>query len=235
MVPISEEAIDLILRNRNERGYVDEAKFLKNIIYTPGAQYSIQPGMHWGLGVPEGQGYVRVTSPLRRYGDLLAHWQIQQALLQEKEGRPVKGAFDLGWMENFAGTLGMKDHYLKATHRRHNRFWSLLYIKRWQELFADGKNRHLWPKNAHGQPIEDPLQDLVAHYASEQSINLLTLTTQTTVQIPKLGLKELLKLDSAPGGGGGEGIGHLVSVKIQEIRLGVKPLMVLEPDKTRRL
>jgi exoribonuclease-2 len=35
---------------------------------------SVKPGLHWGLGLEQ---YTQVTSPLRRYTDLLAHQQIR--------------------------------------------------------------------------------------------------------------------------------------------------------------
>jgi len=48
---------------------------------------SAKPGVHWGLGLDE---YTQVTSPLRRYTDLLCHQQIRsflsgQELLSEEE------------------------------------------------------------------------------------------------------------------------------------------------------
>jgi len=42
---------------------------------------SARPGYHWGLGL---DGYSQVTSPLRRYTDLLAHQQIHAWLCKEK-------------------------------------------------------------------------------------------------------------------------------------------------------
>jgi exoribonuclease-2 len=42
---------------------------------------SVKPGLHWGLGLEQ---YTQVTSPLRRYTDLLAHQQIR-ARLRGKE------------------------------------------------------------------------------------------------------------------------------------------------------
>jgi exoribonuclease-2 len=42
---------------------------------------SAKPGLHWGLGLEQ---YTQVTSPLRRYTDLLAHQQIRAFL----QGRP---------------------------------------------------------------------------------------------------------------------------------------------------
>ncbi|MDR0601738.1 MAG: RNB domain-containing ribonuclease [Treponema sp.] len=41
---------------------------------------SVKPGMHWGLGLDI---YTQVTSPLRRYTDLLAHLQIRALLRGE--------------------------------------------------------------------------------------------------------------------------------------------------------
>ncbi|MDR2634112.1 MAG: RNB domain-containing ribonuclease [Treponema sp.] len=41
---------------------------------------SVKPGIHWGLGLDV---YTQVTSPLRRYTDLLAHQQIRAFLRQE--------------------------------------------------------------------------------------------------------------------------------------------------------
>ncbi|MDR2185474.1 MAG: RNB domain-containing ribonuclease [Treponema sp.] len=43
---------------------------------------SVKPGPHWGLGLEQ---YAQVTSPLRRYTDLLAHQQIRACL----RGRPL--------------------------------------------------------------------------------------------------------------------------------------------------
>jgi exoribonuclease-2 len=45
---------------------------------------SVKPGRHWGLGL---EAYTQVTSPLRRYTDLLAHLQIR-ALLRGEEPLP---------------------------------------------------------------------------------------------------------------------------------------------------
>jgi exoribonuclease-2 len=44
---------------------------------------SVKPGSHWGLGLDR---YTQVTSPLRRYTDLLAHQQIRAFLREGKAG-----------------------------------------------------------------------------------------------------------------------------------------------------
>ncbi|MDR2663148.1 MAG: RNB domain-containing ribonuclease [Treponema sp.] len=49
---------------------------------------SARPGSHWALGL---EGYTQVTSPLRRYTDLLAHEQIRAYLRKEAgaDGQPL--------------------------------------------------------------------------------------------------------------------------------------------------
>lgn len=232
LIPVSEEAIDILLSKRSEIGYIPEEEALPHIIYSPPAQYQITPGMHYGLATPEGEGYVRVTSPLRRYGDLVAHWQIQSVLLNEKEGKVtrngVKAIFDAEWMEDFVGSLMLKDQHLKGTQRRHNRYWALLYIKRWQEMFSDGKNQHLWPRDEQGNPIPDPLEGLEGYLVANPLSNKLKNEMQLVVQIPRLGLKEVV--ENVPMGVLDEltEVGMTVPVNVKYIRLGIKPIMYLE-------
>ena len=55
-----------------------------NMVYQPG-DVSFTPGVHWAMGLTSGSGYLRATSPLRRYDDMLVHWQIKSALAKEKQ------------------------------------------------------------------------------------------------------------------------------------------------------
>jgi len=127
-------------------------------------------------------------------------------------------------------TLGLKDQYIKGTHRRHNRYWALLFIKRWRELFADGKNRDLWPRDANGQPIEDPLHNLSGYLVTAPKVNRLTGNLQVQVQVPRLGLKELFVDDGVRDLGE---LGSTIPLQIDDLRLGVKPLLQFSLDKTR--
>jgi len=55
---------------------------------------TVKPSLHWGLGLDI---YSQVTSPLRRYTDLLAHQQIRAALAAESgtQAEPPIGEDDL--------------------------------------------------------------------------------------------------------------------------------------------
>ncbi|PVH88335.1 RNB-domain-containing protein [Cadophora sp. DSE1049] len=77
------------LRPAEEQGTVT-ADLMRNYFALIGkVQPSTIPGPHVALGVDM---FARVTSPLRRFGDLLAHWQIEAALLEEaKTGQSLVG------------------------------------------------------------------------------------------------------------------------------------------------
>ena len=88
---------------------------------------SATPLEHFALGVP---AYCKATSPLRRYVDLFAHWQIEAALRREAEtGTLLIGSTDDSYLpfsrhavEEFAGTAlhsEKKIHYAKMAATRH--------------------------------------------------------------------------------------------------------------------
>ncbi|PNY23928.1 Mitochondrial protein cyt-4 [Tolypocladium capitatum] len=52
--------------------------------FTGGIEISSQPGTYFLLGLDM---YAKATSPLRRFSDLLVHWQIHAALAHERETR----------------------------------------------------------------------------------------------------------------------------------------------------
>ncbi|KAI1118928.1 hypothetical protein F5Y14DRAFT_398200 [Nemania sp. NC0429] len=55
-------------------------------------EVSTTPGPHFTLG---SSMYTKATSPLRRFGDLIVHWQIEAALLEEKRlGRKLMNSKD---------------------------------------------------------------------------------------------------------------------------------------------
>lgn len=62
--------------------------------YRSSAFVSLRPSTHWIMGFDTpGGGYVRATSPLRRFDDMLVHWQIKAALAKDhgERGKLAKG------------------------------------------------------------------------------------------------------------------------------------------------
>ena len=78
--------IDDLLAMRDPVNHrVDFFQIMSGNFYFPPGGVSTEPKPHWSMGFDKPDfGYVRATSPLRRYDDLLVHWQIRAALAKEK-------------------------------------------------------------------------------------------------------------------------------------------------------
>lgn len=75
-----------------ERGSVPLPTILHYMNLVGVSVVSPVPLKHISMGVP---AYCKVTSPLRRYGDLLTHWQIEATIRRESEiGSPLVGSAD---------------------------------------------------------------------------------------------------------------------------------------------
>lgn len=74
---------------------------------------------HWSIGE---DAYVKATSPLRRAGDLLVHWQVEAALLQEAEqGKVDVAALPFGREEmedEVLPQLRVREHAAKMVDNR---------------------------------------------------------------------------------------------------------------------
>jgi len=209
VVTRSESDYEKILSMRTPNGYVYYYDTLPFVLLNPAGDYTLEPKAHFGLGVPEGEGYVRTTSPLRRYGDLVSHWQIHHALLGP--AAPKSPPFSAEWLEDFGRKTKSKDRLRKRTQGLHHKYWHLMYLKRWMEDPARGINRL------------DPLTQLEARTLANPILNLETRSYQTQVHIPLLGMDTVLaglnKVEIP--------LGTTLPVKIEEIRLGVRPQLIV--------
>jgi hypothetical protein len=109
-----------------------------------GLQYMSQMGVtvttsypmpHAFLGMNQ---YSKVTSPLRRYGDLVTHWQIQSALLEEARiekslvGSKTKKylTFSEPQIKRLCATIQPRERLISVTQQRSIRFWHAHYYFR---------------------------------------------------------------------------------------------------------
>lgn len=96
----------------------------------PRSEISTLPARHASLAL---ETYTQVTSPIRRYSDLLAHFQIKAHL----RGDPPP--FSLEQMQEMVMSLGPAVKEASTVERQTNRYWSLEYLRRngeqvWQAL-----------------------------------------------------------------------------------------------------
>jgi len=76
------------------------------------------PGNHSGLGL---NSYVRVTSPLRRYSDLLAHHQIRRFLKHSE----LLSADELEYVLSISENAASMRH---KAERISNEYWTVVYL-----------------------------------------------------------------------------------------------------------
>ncbi|XP_061371834.1 ribonuclease II, chloroplastic/mitochondrial isoform X2 [Gastrolobium bilobum] len=80
-----------------------------------------KPARHGVLGIP---GYVQFTSPIRRYLDLLAHYQVKAFL----RGEPPP--FSAGKLEGIAALVNDKFRAVRKLCNSSLRYWILEYLRR---------------------------------------------------------------------------------------------------------
>ena len=101
-----------------------------------------RPLNHWILGIEaEAGGYSRVTSPLRRFADMVGHWQIKHALLP---ARP-KPFFDEAAMERLCVYTNKVDRRIKRLDTVSRNFWKARAVKQALDqggIMNNGMNLH---------------------------------------------------------------------------------------------
>lgn len=209
----SETAFAEILAQRSPSSYVPLHTNLERIAISPPATFSLEPKEHHPLAVPEGEGYSRATSPLRRFDDLVVHWQLHHALLGSKaRSRPP---FDADALEKYIPELTAKDLSVRHGHTRNINFFVLLFLKRWMNATAKGAER----------PFGDPLASLTAYTVSMVQDTFMG-SYGCHVHIPEIGTKAHLVGLSA---GVSLPLSTELKVKVTRIDLGIqRPKLVVE-------
>ncbi|KAF9413897.1 hypothetical protein BGZ94_000583 [Podila epigama] len=123
-LPLFEEA----LKTKTDRlsGMLDLVDMLPLRPFIKGAEMSVDPLYHWSMGIRD--GYCKVTSPLRRYADMVSHWQMKASLLgcSSKDGK----VFGLDEMQPLASTIRDRERLLGMIEARSTKFWLYEMLRR---------------------------------------------------------------------------------------------------------
>jgi exoribonuclease-2 len=90
----------------------------------PKSEMSITPVRHAGLGL---ETYTQATSPIRRYSDLLTHFQLKAHLRGEIL------PFSAEQLKEVMMTVSSITQEVTMVERQTNRFWALEYLRRHPE------------------------------------------------------------------------------------------------------
>lgn len=212
----TQSAYDEILAQRSPYSYVPLHTNLERIAISPPATFSLAPKQHHPLAIPEGEGYSRATSPLRRFEDIVAHWQLHHALLGSKA--PSRPPFDADALEKYIPELSAKDLSTRQGHMRNTNFFVLMFLKRWMNATAKGAKR----------PFGDPLASMTAYTISMIQNNFMG-SYGCHVHLPELGIKAQLVGLSA---GFTLPLSTELRVKAKYVDLGIqRPKLVVELER----
>lgn len=172
---------DRVINARSEEGLVDAKLLLQEGVSFPAGELTTAPVGHWGLGVPDGEGYVRATSPLRRAEDMLVHWQIKSALLPGN-----RFPIDADAMNRLVADLNGRKMVVKTAYRAHRRQWTHTYIQRFMEAKAQS-----------GGIVAgvDPMRNMDAFVSQNPVYNIVRWSLYQDVTIPILGLNAVVAVD----------------------------------------
>lgn len=110
-----------ILPRRDGLGCLDYELGLRYMSFLGPTRLSSSPKPHRLMGLEH--GYVRATSPLRRYSDMIAHWQIQTYLLG-KSPRTHKQ------LQNIIPEMDRGERLANFTAKDSRRFWGTVAVGR---------------------------------------------------------------------------------------------------------
>ncbi|KAN0061272.1 3'-5' RNA exonuclease complex component [Thecaphora frezii] len=130
----AEDVARILSMREGDTGSVDFEAMLAHDLSLPAGRYSDRSGEHFSLGIctPEASttegvlahgGYLRATSPLRRYPDMVAHWQIKNSLLD----RPP--LFDRSELVGRLGEFERAEVLVKQLQRAAERAWVLRAVQ----------------------------------------------------------------------------------------------------------
>ena len=194
---------------RDELGFVPDmrALFCAGVRFES-ARYSSAQAGHSSLGIPDEEGYVHSTSPLRRFVDMLMHWQLGHSIISPSS-RPL---FGVEWMKACASEMTAKAQAVKRASTTGRDFWALKFIQQWM----DHPEKHAG--------LEDPLQSLVAIPSALPRQNLDG-TFNSICVVPSLGLRATIYHDNSHA----TTPGVPVDVNIQSVRFGNVPRLLVTP------
>ncbi|KAF8307337.1 RNB-domain-containing protein [Clavulina sp. PMI_390] len=170
--------------------------FERRVIFGQG-RYSAEPGLHTGMGSVH---YAKVTSPLRRFTDLVNHWQIKATLRKELPGRghggPKEGGkwpamFDKDTVTLLASEHTQAERMARRAGKSNTMGWVLTV------LFRALNSPATTPEALYAKEV---LRNLDAIIMSDPTKDIFTKICHQDVYIPALGLQaNLITLDGAGG------------------------------------
>ncbi|KAI9139561.1 hypothetical protein BKA69DRAFT_1084610 [Paraphysoderma sedebokerense] len=133
--PLRPDIESLVTKFVNEKGVLPFPKSVDMISGLGSAGYSLYPGGHSQMGILDGEGYVKITSPLRRYLDTFVHWQFDCYFASQKNPGFDGAKYGLDKIVETAelrerlANITAHEKRLRLITRQRERFWYLWCLR----------------------------------------------------------------------------------------------------------
>ena len=205
---------NLLAKRDPETHRVDPFELAKTSISYSAGRVTLNPQPHWLMGFTDDVGYLKTTSPLRRFEDLLVHWQIRSAIARER-GVETSAAIGLSEKE-------LEDRILLAeSATRDNKNAGKFADQWWQAKLLRARMRDPRPDGYDYDEAQfvDLNQPLEGYIAGQSNFLDDGTKSNTPLYIPSIGAHARLT------GSKEEEIGKKVRVRISKILQWPKPLV----------
>ncbi|KAJ3297589.1 hypothetical protein HK104_000329 [Borealophlyctis nickersoniae] len=151
--PEESELVAKVLSRRDPiSGVIPLLDFQKLLPIMPAATMTTKPMGHYSMGIPgprdvkagpgmsEVAGYVKVTSPLRRFKDMVMHWQIKQFLLAPNKGGVRQYLYDESKLQSVIPSMHSLEKRTRALCQKTDRLWVSELVRRREIAARQGKD-----------------------------------------------------------------------------------------------
>jgi len=112
--------------------------------------YSTGPADHTALGISaKDGGYIRATSPLRRFTDMIMHWQIKHALLPGSKGPLISRET----MQDYAEQMLNRELKARRFSQQSETYWVAKFIDLWLKFRKNEPVLHSTPGVVTAAPV----------------------------------------------------------------------------------
>lgn len=121
---------DLLAQRIPNSGDLDHRKILRGQLFTPQSTVSTTALPFWVMGFDKpDHGYIRATSPLRRFDDMLVHWQIKAALAAEAGLAGADPVLDSAAVTSIIDRVEGAQQRVKVTELYSTHYWRAAVIQ----------------------------------------------------------------------------------------------------------
>jgi hypothetical protein len=199
-------AVDNLHLQRDKAGFVEETILKRAAIIFPTTELSTELKGHALLGIKDGNGYCRVTSPLRRYIDLLHHWQIKHKLLG---GTVDTFPFTKQDLRERALPYQLSEKECSLYQKRQMKYWALRILRDRLERRREQGIEDTFPCTVYGTVVWDGVNRRFKLQVLAKTLAIQGFLSQNHPSCPE--------------------IGTVIQAKVKNIELGLNSFVEFEP------